>query len=108
MSESGHKRIHSPAAFKASSKTTSRSASRGPGSDDQDHDGLLSDINFGNLDEIISLRLNTLLNDDDNNSSSAKDGSKDTVRLKLNSIPEIIKTLQNQEMKFLQMIVNYC
>ncbi len=94
MSEFGHKRIHSPAAFKASSKTTSRSASRGPGSDDQDHDGLLSDINFGNLDEIISLRLNTLLNDDDNNSSSAKDGSKDTVRLKLNSIPEIIKTLQ--------------
>lgn len=92
MSDFSHRRIHSPAGFKAASKASSRSASRGPTSD-EDHDGLLNDINFGNLDEMISLRLNTLLNNDDN-ASGAKDASKDTVRLKLNSIPEIIKTLQ--------------
>jgi len=46
---------------------------------------------------MISLRLNTLLNDEDNKddkkNNKGKDG-KDTVKTKLNSIPEIIKTLQ--------------
>ncbi|CCH42638.1 hypothetical protein BN7_2182 [Wickerhamomyces ciferrii] len=87
--------------YKITSKQPSRSASRGPNADD-DLDGLLSDVNFGNLDELISLRLSTLLNDDDdaksssggttNNTSDQAKGS--TIKFKLNSIPEIIKTLQ--------------
>lgn len=91
------RRIHTPS-YKAPSKGSSRSASRGPNADD-DLDGLLSDINFGNLDEMISLRLNTLLSDNDANDNQSKlknetSAESSNVKLKLNSIPEIIKTLQ--------------
>lgn len=65
---------------RSGSRSNSRPPSRGPGEND-----LLSEINFDNIDQLISERLNALLADENENTK---------VKYKLNSIPDIIQTLQ--------------
>lgn len=83
-----HRALRSPAPRGSGSAASSRPVSRGPNADSGE---LFNEINFGNLDELISERLNTLLSLE---SAYSPDKQTEAIKLRLKSIPDLIKTLQ--------------